>query len=284
MSDSQSTDEGLYIPSRRHMDCASPEYDLREAAVQAEDGAAEANPDAQYLHGLFLYTGEGGTAVDERTAQEMFALAASAGYRPADIVRQEIERNDSGTESELIALRLRGEQRDTDACAKLFDIYDNGLQSVKKDHAEAIRWYTVCAENDDVDAQNTIGFMYLMGKGVRKDRDKAVRWLRAAADNGCAQAMYRIGKMYDEGLCDTEPDLKSAMSWYQKAADADDPDAEFALGCIYSMPRTRYSDDREAARMFGRAAENGHAEAQYQIGMMYAYGQGVPRDPSLASK
>ena len=284
MIESQSTEEGYYLPSRRYMDCASPEYDPHEAAVQAEKGASEGNPDAQYLHGLFLYTGEGGTHEDAATASEMFALSASTGYRPAGTVRREIEANEPGVQRDLMALRLRGEERDTDACAKLFDLYDNGKAPVRKDHSEAIRFYTVCAECDDVAAQNTVGFMFLMGKGIRKDRDRAVKWLKAAADNGCGQAMYRMGKMYDEGLCDTDPDLKSAMAWYQKAADADDPDAEFALGCIYSMPRNKYSDDREAARMFGRAAENGHAEAQYQIGMMYAYGQGVPRDPSMAKK
>ena len=132
MIESQSTEEGYYNPSRRYMDCASPDYDLREAAVQAESGAAEAVPDAQYLHGLFLYTGEAGTPKDEKTAMDMFALAASAGYRPAEIVRQEIERNDRDAESELLSLRLRGEQRDTDACSRLFDIYDNGLQSAPR--------------------------------------------------------------------------------------------------------------------------------------------------------
>ena len=36
--------------------------------------------------------------------------------------------------------------------------------------------------------------------------------------------------------------------------------------------------------MFLKAAEQGHAEAAYQIGMMSAYGQGVKRDPSVAVK
>ncbi len=60
MFELMSTEEGLYVPSRRHLDCASPEYDLRAAAISAENGAADAVPDAQYLHGLSLYTGEGG--------------------------------------------------------------------------------------------------------------------------------------------------------------------------------------------------------------------------------
>ena len=283
MSQSTSMDGGYFAPSRRYLDCASPDFDLRRAASEAEAGASQGDPDAQYLHALLLYLGKG-CPQDRKTASEALALSAAAGYRPADIVRGETERDEPELLEKVLELRLRGEQRDTDACRKLFELYDNGSECVKKDHAEAIRFYTVCAENDDVEAQDTIGFMYLMGKGVAKDREKALRWLKAAAENGCGRAMYRIGRMYDEGLCYTEPDIASAVSWYEKAVDADDPDAEFAMGCIHSTPKTRYTDDREAARMFGLAAEHGHAEAQYQIGMLYAYGQGVPRDPSMAVK
>ena len=57
MSQSISSEDGLYTPSRRYLDCATPEFDVREAAAQAEKGSAEGNPDAQYLHALFLYTG-----------------------------------------------------------------------------------------------------------------------------------------------------------------------------------------------------------------------------------
>ena len=158
----------------------------------------------------------------------------------------EIERNPEDVMEDLIRLRLRGEQRDVDACSKLFDMYDHGTSAVRKDHAEAIRWYTVCAENDDVAAQNTIGFMYLMGKGIRKNREKAVLWLQKAAQNGSAEAMYHMGQMYDQGLCDTEPDLGKAVDWFTRAADAGDMDARFSMGCICSTPRTKYTDGRKA--------------------------------------
>ena len=188
MSQSISSEDGLYTPSRRYLDCATPEFDVREAAAQAEKGSAEGNPDAQYLHALFLYTGQG-LVEDRKTAAETFSIAASSGSRPADIVRAELERNEPEVQERLIRLRLRGEERDTDACRRLFELYDNGSECVSKDHAEAVRFYTVCAENDDVEAQNTIGFMYLMGKGIRKDSEKSVRWINAAAENGSAKAM-----------------------------------------------------------------------------------------------
>jgi TPR repeat protein len=41
-------------------------------------------------------------------------------------------------------------------------------------------------------------------------------------------------------------------------------------------------DYGEAARWFRRAAEQGHAEAQYNLGLLYGNGQGVPYDYGAA--
>ena len=37
-------------------------------------------------------------------------------------------------------------------------------------------------------------------------------------------------------------------------------------------------DDAEAVRWYLQAAEQGHADAQYNLGVMYANGEGVPED------
>ena len=37
-------------------------------------------------------------------------------------------------------------------------------------------------------------------------------------------------------------------------------------------------DDAEAVQWFRRAAEQGHAEAQFGLGLMYSTGKGVPQD------
>ena len=76
----QTGNEWQYGPSRRLMDCASPDFDLRKARSLAEKGEAEGNPDARYIHGLFLYLGEGGTIRDVATATESFTIAASEGH------------------------------------------------------------------------------------------------------------------------------------------------------------------------------------------------------------
>lgn len=274
--------EWRFEPSRRLMDCASPEFDPRKACSLAEKASLDGDADARYIHGLFLYLGEGGAIADRSTATEAFSLAAAQGHQSASIVSEEIKRNPEDVQEKLMRLRLRGEERDTSACSRLFELYDNGSECVRKSHSEAVRFYTVCAENGDHVAQRTVGFMHLKGKGIPKNPELALKWLKEAADNGDANAMYRMGQVYDEGLADVKPDIKAAIQWYEKAAAAGDMDAQFALGCLYSTPRTRWTSDKKAAEMFEKAAEQGHDEAQYQIGMMLAYGQGIGRDPSRA--
>ena len=63
-------------------------------------------------------------------------------------------------------------------------------------------------------------------------------------------------------------------------ADRGDPEAEFMIGCYYAtgqeprFPR----DDQESVAWFLKAAMQGHATAQYRLGLCYFSGKGVVRD------
>ena len=50
-------------------------------------------------------------------------------------------------------------------------------------------------------------------------------------------------------------------------------------GCYTARARWIPEDDTEAARWFRRAARLGNPYAQYNLGYIYAYGDGVPEDP-----
>ena len=51
---------------------------------------------------------------------------------------------------------------------------------------------------------------------------------------------------------------------------------------MYDSGRGMAKDEREAVRWFRLAAEQGHAEAQSNLGASYALGQGVPWDEGEA--
>ena len=62
------------------------------------------------------------------------------------------------------------------------------------------------------------------------------------------------------------------------AADQGDAGAQWNLGLSYATGLGIPQDDAEAVRWYRLAADQGNATAQYNLGLMYASGQGVPQD------
>lgn len=271
---------------RRYMDSASSDFDLSKAYSIASESAM---PDAMYIAALFKYLGVS-VGTDRDSAKSLLAKAAEAGHVPASIVLEEIDRNPVDVEDALVALRFKAEQRDLEACREIFPIYDTGKSDgkkgpAKKDHVESVRLYMPCADAGDAEALNTIGYMYLMGKGVDKDRDLALDLLTRAYEDGCAQAAHRIAYMYDMGQCFTDPDIDKAVEWYKKAAEMEYPDSEFALAGIMMVKEYKYYNAAKAVKYLVKAADAKNPDAMHQAGLMYAYGShGIKRDPERAKK
>ena len=62
------------------------------------------------------------------------------------------------------------------------------------------------------------------------------------------------------------------------AAEQGHAQAQFNLGVMYDNGEGVPEDDAEAVKWFRMAAEQGYALAQYNLGVMYATGEGVPED------
>jgi len=63
-----------------------------------------------------------------------------------------------------------------------------------------------------------------------------------------------------------------------RLAEQGDADAQFALGVMYNEGEEVARNHAQAVRWFRRAAEQGHAEAQAGLGWMYGTGTGVSQD------
>ena len=68
------------------------------------------------------------------------------------------------------------------------------------------------------------------------------------------------------------------------AAEQGDADTQFNLGLMYTNGEGVPEDACEAAKWFRMAAEQGQAKAQFNLGIMYAEGIGVPEDAREAMK
>ena len=75
-----------------------------------------------------------------------------------------------------------------------------------------------------------------------------------------------------------------AVRWFRLAAEQGDASAQFNLGGMYANGEGVLEDDTEAVRWFRLAAEQGHAGAQSSLGFMYDYGQGILEDEAEAEQ
>ena len=73
-------------------------------------------------------------------------------------------------------------------------------------------------------------------------------------------------------------DHATAMRYYQELANAGVAAAQFNLGVMHDFGQGVPQNPQEAARWYRAAARQGHASAQFNLGGMYFDGQGVPQD------
>lgn len=99
---------------------------------------------------------------------------------------------------------------------------------------------------------------------------------------------YRVkaGQSYEEAVT-YEPcglDVKEVVKGWQKAAEQGDAAAQYNLGACYAKGLGVEQSYEEAVKWYRKAAEQGDAVAQYNLGVCYAKGQGVKQNYEEAVK
>ncbi len=97
------------------------------------------------------------------------------------------------------------------------DLSDATYANDQGDYATALKKFRPHAEQGDVYAQYSLGWMYAEGLGVPQDHTEAARWYRLAAEQGDVVAQYTLGVMYANGE-GVPQDYKEAVRWYSRAA------------------------------------------------------------------
>ena len=75
---------------------------------------------------------------------------------------------------------------------------------------------------------------------------------------------------------------KAALQGLRTLAGAGNASAQFELGVMYYTGEGVPKEAVQAVAWFRKAAEQGHADAQSNLGAMYARGEGVPKDLVIA--
>ena len=101
---------------------------------------------------------------------------------------------------------------------------------------------------------------------------------------GDAQAQFNLGDSYYYGIGGVPQNYAEVVKWWRKAAEQGYASAQYNLGLMYKNGEGVPEDDVEAAKWYRKAAEQGNAWAQYNLGWMYDNGEGVPKDDVEAAK
>jgi TPR repeat protein len=116
--------------------------------------------------------------------------------------------------------------------------------------------------------------------------------LRKDAETGDPKAQNGLGVMYYTGeAISKDPsgkilnnDPATAAAWFHRSAAQGYADAQFNLGLMYANGEGVPHDAAKAVELFKKAAEQGNVDAQNNLGVMYYSGEGVSRDTDKAKE
>ena len=103
--------------------------------------------------------------------------------------------------------------------------------------------------------------------------------LKQLAEQGDPKAQFELGAIYyfplDESI---KKDINEAFKWYTKAALQGQVEAQYNLGVMYDQGKGVPKNYSDAYKWYKLAAEQGFANAQYNLGVMYYRGEGIPKN------
>jgi uncharacterized protein len=179
--------------------------------------------------------------------------------------------------------------------------YAQGNGTPKDDRSAAIWWFKA-AEQGHLKAQVNLAWAYENGAGVNKDYASAAYWYTKASQQDDAIAQFKLGTLYEEGM-GVDKNVLLAFDWYRKSAGQGYAEAQNSLGTLYakgsddilneitasgsSAPYANkkpgpVKDEVEALLLFQKAAAQDNANAQYNLGGMYANGIATAKDEGKA--
>lgn len=108
----------------------------------------------------------------------------------------------------------------------------------------------------------------------------AIKELNSLGDAGNVSAQIMLGALYNKGGA-VERNDKIAAVWFEKAATQGNAEAQYQLGNLYENSQLP-KDYKVAANWYLKAAQQGSAKAQARLGVFYAEGMGVGKNTNEA--
>lgn len=132
-------------------------------------------------------------------------------------------------------------------------------------------------KDGDAHSCSVLGVMYETGHGVVRDERRAARLFGRSCQRGNARACVSMGRMMENGKS-VRRDLAGAEMMYDAACRANERQGCFELGRLHADR----GEMRRAAKLLGRACDDGYALACDALGVMTQEGRGVRESPARA--
>ncbi len=280
-------------------------------------GIDQENADALYLEGFRYVKGRG---KNYKETLSFWERAAAQGHQEAQyslammyLHGQGVERNYREASDHLISA---AEQGHAGAQYNLGVLYFEG-QGVRHDYQKALKLFERAAAQGHQEAKYSLGMVHLREQGVKHDYRKELHyliraaergeekaqhflfeqavdhWLKYAVDQGLVKSQIEVGLTYIGGMRDKR-DYQKALRYltlareqgsaraqyylFEEAAAQGHQEAQYTLGMMYLYGQGVRQDSREAFHWFKRAADRELVEAQIEVGLAYSKGQGVEPD------
>ncbi len=172
-------------------------------------------------------------------------------------------------------------------------MYKRG-KGVKVSQAQALKWLTRSADGGYDAAQLKLGKMISAGTSSAPNYAAAFELFTKAANQNNSEAQFLLALCYQNGL-GTKQDITTALNWYHKAiqngldapniaSNASDKQNQHIAKNEpgYEEFKTALKQKTDSFVWLKLAAEKGHAQAQYQVGMHYVNGKDTEQDDAKA--
>lgn len=262
------------------------EQNYKESARWFRQAVDENNPFAAYSLGGQYLRGQG-VEQSNTEAYRLYTMAAVRGNAYAQYQLGRMYRDGIGTGADLEDskrwyakayagfLAMEATMADDKLCYRLGSMNMTGT-GTEVDLEKSRYYFEKAVELGSVDALYGLGKLYLKPEFSEYDPEKAVEYLELAAAKDNAFARYQLGKLFCQGKL-VQKNIARGLPLLEELAEAGVTSAAYIAGKVY-IKEEGWKDAQRAIRCFHMAAEDGNSYAEYQLGKIYYFGNGIRAD------
>lgn len=257
--------------------------------------ARKDNPEAMYIKGNWYEYGKFGKEISQDKAFRLYLSASKQDFPKAIYkVAQHYEKN-KDVKRGLQFYKKSASNGDVSALYRLALIYLLGDLKTETDYNQALIYLKSAATKANEECPNGA---YVYGMILAREWDKAEipdqvvapddheakEYIQRAANLGYVPALYKMGHCYEYATLGCQFDPILSVSYYKRAAEKGDVEADMALSKWYLCGAEGYFDQNEALAYehAEKAANKGLAAAEFAMGYFHDVGIHVPVNPNQA--